>query len=306
VDAGAVDAGAVDAGAADPCAVPAGGPSAVPDGGQGAPAANPGAEPAGRRAGALVSARHDSDGARETVRATVRVVLVDDQPLIRSALRVLIADADDLAGVGEAGNGEEAVTLVRATAPDVVVMDIRMPGVDGIEATRSIAADDDLAGVRILVLTTFDDDEYVYGALRAGASGFVVKDMALDDILGAIRVVAGGEALIAPRVTRLLIEQFLTKPSPASKAPLGGGVTEREQEVLTLIGRGRSNSEIAAELHITIATVKAHVARLLTKLDARDRIQLVIIAYETGLVSADNTQGTGRAERAEPSERPER
>jgi len=194
--------------------------------------------------------------------------------------------------VGEAGNGEEAVTLVRATAPDVVVMDIRMPGVDGITATRRIVNGPNPP--RVLVLTTFDDDEYVYGALRAGASGFVVKDMALDDILGAIRVVAGGEALIAPRVTRLLIEQFLTKPSPASKAPLGGGVTEREQEVLTLIGRGRSNSEIAAELHITIATVKAHVARLLTKLDARDRIQLVIIAYETGLVS---TEGAGSPER---------
>ena len=219
----------------------------------------------------------------------VRVVLVDDQPLIRSALRVLIADADDLAVVGEAGNGEEAIELVRATAPDVVVMDIRMPEMDGITATRRIVDVPDPP--RVLVLTTFDDDEYVYGALRAGASGFVVKDMALDDILGAIRVVAGGEALIAPRVTRLLIEQFLTTPSPAPpRTSLGGGVTEREQEVLTLIGRGRSNTEIAAELHITVATVKAHVARLLTKLDARDRIQLVIIAYETGLVSTESTE----------------
>jgi len=220
-----------------------------------------------------------------TIAAAVRVVLVDDQPLIRSALRVLIADAEDLTVVGEAGNGEEAVELVGATRPDVVVMDIRMPGMDGITATRRIVDAPDPP--RVLVLTTFDDDEYVYGALRAGASGFVVKDMALDDILGAIRVIAGGEALIAPRVTRLLIEQFLTRPSPAPKGSLGGGVTEREQEVLTLIGRGRSNSEIAAELHITVATVKAHVARLLTKLDARDRIQLVIIAYESGLVSTD-------------------
>jgi len=220
-----------------------------------------------------------------TIAPAVRVVLVDDQPLIRSALRVLIADAEDLTVVGEAGNGEEAVELVGATRPDVVVMDIRMPGMDGITATRRIVGAPDPP--RVLVLTTFDDDEYVYGALRAGASGFVVKDMALDDILGAIRVIAGGEALIAPRVTRLLIEQFLTMPSPVPKASLGGGVTEREQEVLTLIGRGRSNSEIAAELHITIATVKAHVARLLTKLDARDRIQLVIIAYESGLVSTD-------------------
>jgi DNA-binding NarL/FixJ family response regulator len=224
--------------------------------------------------------------AAETDTAAVRVVLVDDQPLIRSALRVLIADAEDLAVVGEAGNGDEAVEVVRAARPDVVVMDIRMPGMDGIAATRRIVQAPEPP--RVLVLTTFDDDEYVYGALRAGASGFVVKDMALDDILGAIRVVAGGEALIAPRVTRLLIEQFLTTPSPAApKTSLAGGVTGREQEVLTLIGRGRSNGEIAAELHITIATVKAHVARLLTKLDARDRIQLVIIAYEAGLVSVD-------------------
>jgi len=237
----------------------------------------------GRAAGPATDRRANAaDGAAP---AAVRVALVDDQPLIRSALRVLIADAVDLTVVGEAGNGQEAIDLVRATRPDVVVMDIRMPGMDGITATRRIVDAPDPP--RVLVLTTFDDDEYVYGALRAGASGFVVKDMALDDILGAIRVIAGGEALIAPRVTRLLIEQFLTRPSPAPKASLAGGVTEREQEVLTLIGRGRSNSEIAAELHITVATVKAHVARLLTKLDARDRIQLVIIAYETGLVSPE-------------------
>jgi DNA-binding NarL/FixJ family response regulator len=235
----------------------------------------------GRAAGPATDRRANAaDGAAP---AAVRVALVDDQPLIRSALRVLIADAVDLTVVGEAGNGQEAIDLVRATRPDVVVMDIRMPGMDGITATRRIVDAPDPP--RVLVLTTFDDDEYVYGALRAGASGFVVKDMALDDILGAIRVIAGGEALIAPRVTRLLIEQFLTRPSPAPKASIAGGVTEREQEVLTLIGRGRSNSEIAAELHITVATVKAHVARLLTKLDARDRIQLVIIAYETGLAS---------------------
>ena len=237
----------------------------------------------GRAAGPATDRRANAaDGAAP---AAVRVALVDDQPLIRSALRVLIADAVDLTVVGEAGNGQEAIDLVRATRPDVVVMDIRMPGMDGITATRRIVDAPDPP--RVLMLTTFDDDEYVYGALRAGASGFVVKDMALDDILGAIRVIAGGEALIAPRVTRLLIEQFLTRPSPAPKASLAGGVTEREQEVLTLIGRGRSNSEIAAELHITVATVKAHVARLLTKLDARDRIQLVIIAYETGLVSPE-------------------
>jgi DNA-binding NarL/FixJ family response regulator len=215
----------------------------------------------------------------------VRVVLVDDQPLIRSALRVLIADADDLEVIGEAGSGGEAVDIVRQTRPDVVVMDIRMPGMDGIAATRRIVNGQDPP--RVLVLTTFDDDEYVYGALRAGASGFVVKDMALDDILGAIRVIAGGESLIAPRVTRLLIEQFLIEPKATPQRSLADGVTDREREVLTLIGRGRSNGEIAAELHITIATVKAHVARLLTKLDARDRVQLVIIAYETGLVATE-------------------
>ncbi|GAA2357254.1 response regulator transcription factor [Dactylosporangium salmoneum] len=218
-----------------------------------------------------------------TTAPAVRVLLVDDQPLIRSALRVLIADADDLEVVGEAGSGGDAVRLAGETRPDVVVMDIRMPGMDGIEATRRITAAPDPP--RVLVLTTFDDDEYVHGALRAGASGFVVKDMALDDILAAIRVVADGDALIAPRVTRLLIERFLAPVEPAARArrPLPA-VTDREREVLTLIGRGRSNGEIAADLHITVATVKAHVARLLTKLDARDRVQLVIIAYESGLV----------------------
>ncbi|UWZ34123.1 response regulator transcription factor [Dactylosporangium roseum] len=215
----------------------------------------------------------------------VRVLLVDDQPLIRSALRVLIAEADDLAVAGEAGSGEEAVRLAGEARPDVVVMDIRMPGMDGIEATRRITGRPD--SPRVLVLTTFDDDEYVYGALRAGASGFVVKDMALDDILAAIRIVAESEALIAPRVTRLLIEHFLAEPATAPKqARRLPAVTDREREVLTLIGRGRSNSEIAADLHITVATVKAHVARLLTKLGARDRVHLVIIAYEAALVSA--------------------
>ncbi|GAA0955551.1 response regulator [Virgisporangium aurantiacum] len=214
-----------------------------------------------------------------------RVLLVDDQPLIRSALRVLIADTDDLIVVGEAGTGAEAVDLVLRAAPDVVVMDIRMPGMDGIAATRRILDRPDPP--HVLILTTFDDDEYVYDALRAGASGFLVKDMALDDILAAVRVVAAGDALLAPKVTRLLIERFVAAPgsSPSSPSPrLAGSVTDREREVLTLIGRGRSNTEISGDLHITVATVKAHVARLLTKLDARDRVQLVIIAYETGLV----------------------
>jgi DNA-binding NarL/FixJ family response regulator len=214
---------------------------------------------------------------------TVRVVLADDQPLVRNGLRVLMADAPDIDVVGEAGTGAEAVQLVRDTEPDVAVMDIRMPGMDGIEATGLITA---AAGAtRVLILTTFDDDEYIYGALRAGASGFLVKDMALDDILGAIRVVAAGDALIAPSVTRRLIAEFAARPEPAPHPRPVGNITQREREVLTLVGRGMSNSEIAAHLYISVATAKAHVARLLTKLEARDRVQLVITAYEIGLVT---------------------
>jgi DNA-binding NarL/FixJ family response regulator len=214
---------------------------------------------------------------------TVRVVLADDQPLIRSGLRVLIADAPDLTVVGEAGTGAEAVRVVADVRPDVVVMDIRMPGMDGIEATRLITAAPEPP--HVLVLTTFDDDDYVYGALRAGASGFLVKDMALEDILAAIRVVAAGDALIAPSVTRRLIEQFTDRPPPAPPRREIEGITEREREVLTLVGRGMSNGEIAAQLYVSVATAKAHVARLFTKLGARDRVQLVIIAYEAGLVA---------------------
>ncbi|MFD7873487.1 response regulator [Streptomyces sp. NPDC059766] len=217
---------------------------------------------------------------------TVRVVLADDQPLVRSGLRVLMADHSDLEVVGEAGTGAEAVRLVGELNPDVVVMDIRMPGMDGIEATRLITTGP-AATTRVLVLTTFDEDDHVYGALRAGASGFVVKDMALDDILAAIRVVAAGDALIAPGVTRRLIADFVGRPVPVP-APCPRqveGITEREREVLTLVGRGRSNAEIAEDLYITVATAKSHVSRLLTKLSARDRVQLVITAYESGLVT---------------------
>ncbi|MEY9944230.1 response regulator [Kitasatospora sp. GAS1066B] len=223
---------------------------------------------------------------------TVRVLLVDDQPLVRAGLRVLAADTPDLVVVGEAGNGTEAVRLTREEQPDVVVMDIRMPGMDGIEATRIITGDG--GPVRVLMLTTFDDDDYVYAALRAGASGFLVKDMALEDILGGIRVVAAGDALIAPAVTRRLIEEFVSRPehrpAPPPRPQAVEGITERELEVLALVGRGRSNSEIAIELYISVATVKAHVARLLSKLAARDRVQLVITAYELGVVR------TGRPE----------
>ncbi|MGJ5755957.1 LuxR family two component transcriptional regulator [Streptomyces puniciscabiei] len=216
---------------------------------------------------------------------SVRIVLADDQQLVRSGLRVLMADHPDLEVVGEAATGEEAVQRVRETGPDVVVMDIRMPGMDGIEATRRITAGH--ASSRVLILTTFDEDDHVYGALRAGASGFAVKDMALDDILAAIRVVAAGDALIAPGVTRRLIADFAERrpPAPDHCTRLLEGITEREREVLTLVGRGRSNAEIAQDLFITVATAKSHVSRLLGKLGARDRVQLVITAYETGLVT---------------------
>lgn len=214
----------------------------------------------------------------------VRVLLADDQQLIRTALRMVMADIDDVEVVGEANNGTEAVRLTAELAPDVVVMDIRMPGMDGIEATRRITASASVT--RVVVLTTFDDDEYVYGALRAGASGFLVKDMALDDIIGAVRVVAAGDALIAPSVTRRLIHDFASsRPEPARVQRELTGITEREREVLTLVGSGLSNTEIAAELHISVATAKTYLTRLFTKLDARDRVQLVILAYEAGLVS---------------------
>ncbi|MFC8667170.1 response regulator [Streptomyces sp. NPDC057199] len=216
---------------------------------------------------------------------TVRVVLADDQPLVRAALRMVIGEATGMEVVGEAGTGAEAVALAGAERPDVVVMDIRMPGMDGIEATRLIA--EGSGGTQVIMLTTFDDDDYLYGALRAGAAGFLVKDMALDDILDAIRVVATGDGLLAPSVTRRLIREFAERPvsaAPAVRTALG--ITDREREVLTLIGNGLSNTEIAARLSISVATAKTYVTRLLAKLDARDRVRLVIIAYEAGLVTA--------------------
>ncbi|MBQ0985185.1 response regulator transcription factor [Streptomyces sp. F63] len=222
-----------------------------------------------------------------------RVLLTDDQPLVRHGLRVLITDRPGLEVAGEAANGEEAVRLAAQLAPDVVVMDIRMPGMDGIEATRRITAGSGTPP-KVLILTTFDDDEYVYGALRAGASGFLVKDMDMDQLIAAIEVVAAGDALIAPGVTRRLIAEFAARPgiSPPPPRPVAG-ITVREREVLILVGRGLSNGEIAARLHISMATAKAHVSRLLTKLDARDRVQLVILAYELGLVTPTWGQGRG-------------
>ena len=220
----------------------------------------------------------------------IRVLLADDQQLIRTALSMVIADLPDIEVVGEAADGAEAVALVAQLAPDVVVMDLRMPGMDGIKATRRITRGTGTGtgtqGTRIVVLTTFDDDDHVYGALRAGASGFLVKDMALDDILAAIRIVACGDALIAPSVTRRLIQDFAANSQRRVEQRELTAITDREREVLTLVGRGLSNTEIAAELCISVATAKTYITRLLAKLDARDRVQLVIIAYEAGLVSA--------------------
>jgi DNA-binding NarL/FixJ family response regulator len=214
---------------------------------------------------------------------TVRVVLADDQPLVRAALRMVITDAPDIEVVGEAGNGSEAVEAAERQRPDVVVMDIRMPGLDGIEATRRITQR--AGGTHVIVLTTFDDDDTVYGALRAGASGFLVKDMALDDILAAIRVVASGDGLIAPGVTRRLIRHFAAERPAAAPQREISGITDREREVLILIGSGLSNAEIAERLFISVATAKTYVTRLLAKLDARDRVHLVIIAYQAGMVT---------------------
>ncbi|MQY04538.1 response regulator [Actinomadura macrotermitis] len=217
---------------------------------------------------------------------SVRVLLVDDQPLLLVGLAILIGDTDDLEVAGEAHDGREAVRLVRELRPDVVVMDVRMPGMDGIEATRQATAEPDPP--KVLVLTTFDDDEYVYGALRAGASGFLLKSMALDALLDAIRVVAAGDALIAPSVTRRLIADFAgtsgpPAPGPAADPPLLAEITGREREVLALVGQGLSNTEIAERLVISAATAKTHVARLFAKLEARDRVHLAIIAFEAGL-----------------------
>jgi DNA-binding NarL/FixJ family response regulator len=216
---------------------------------------------------------------------TVRVLVADDQTLVRGSFRVLVDTAPDLLAVGEAGTGSEAVELARKEGPDVVLMDVRMPGMDGIEATRQIIGAPETPDVRVLILTTFDLDEYVYAALRAGASGFLLKDTPPADLLAAIRVVAAGDALLAPAITRRLIAEFANRPEPGVR-PIASlsDVTDREREVLTLIARGMSNAEIAERLHVSHATAKTHVSRLLMKLDARDRAQLVIVAYETGLV----------------------
>jgi DNA-binding NarL/FixJ family response regulator len=216
----------------------------------------------------------------------VRVVLADDQALVRAGFRVLLDTEDGFEVVGEAADGAAAVAAARASKPDVVVMDIRMPGVDGLAATREITSDPDLADVKVLVLTTFDLDEYVFEALRSGAAGFLLKDTEPVELLRALTVVAAGEALLAPTVTRRLISEFVARPEHRRPAPNTlGELTEREREVLVLVAGGMSNDEIAAHLVISPATARTHVSRVITKLHARDRAQLVVLAYESGLVT---------------------
>jgi DNA-binding NarL/FixJ family response regulator len=217
---------------------------------------------------------------------TISVLVVDDQALLRIAFSSLIDAEDDLEVVGEAADGRQAVELATRLSPDVVVMDVRMPVMDGIEATRQITADRGAGVPRVLILTTFDLDEYVFDALRAGASGFALKSRPLDELLTAIHTVAAGEALLAPSVTRRLIAHFTGRARLAARAPSGlEELTEREREVLSLVARGLSNAELAQTLHVSLPTAKTHVSRILTKLGARDRTQLVILAYESGLVT---------------------
>jgi DNA-binding NarL/FixJ family response regulator/class 3 adenylate cyclase len=217
----------------------------------------------------------------------IRVAIADDQPLVRAGFATMVSHTDDLDLVGEADNGADAVAIARRVRPDVFLMDIRMPGLDGLEATRRIIGDPTLTATRIVMLTTFDLDDYVYEALRAGASGFLLKDARPEDILAAVRVVAGGEALLAPSVTRRLVEEFLRQPATSTtRSSLAlAQLTPRETEVLAAVARGLSNTEIATTLFMSHATAKTHVSRLLTKLHARDRAQLVMIAYEAGVVA---------------------
>jgi DNA-binding NarL/FixJ family response regulator len=215
----------------------------------------------------------------------IRVAVVDDQALVRAGFVVLLESAPDLEVVGDAADGAQAYDLVVRTRPDVVLMDIRMPVMDGLEATRRILADERCRNVRILILTTFDADEYVYAALRAGASGFLLKDTPPADLLNGVRLVAAGDSLLSPGITRHLIEAFLERPKETTSPDAGLDVlTERERDVLALVAKGLSNAEIADRLYVSPATVKTHVARMLTKLQARDRAQLIVLAYESHLV----------------------
>jgi DNA-binding NarL/FixJ family response regulator len=216
---------------------------------------------------------------------TIRVVVVDDQALVRAGFRILVDSADDLEVVGEASDGVEAVSVVETTRPDVVLMDVRMPKMDGIEAMRQIFRSAGTHESRVLMVTTFDLDEYIFDALRFGASGFLLKDTPPEELLAAIRIVAQGESLLAPSVTRRLIAEFATRPAVLPSSGRLDLLTEREREVLTSIGNGSSNAEIADQLHMSVATAKTHVSRILAKLDARDRAQLVVIAFQTGIVT---------------------
>lgn len=219
---------------------------------------------------------------------TIRVVVADDQALVRAGFGVLVNSAHDLEVVGEASNGGEALAVVLATQPDVVMLDVRMPVMDGLEAARRISASTSGSATKILMLTTFDLDEYVFEALRAGASGFLLKDTPPEDLLNALRVIASGEALLAPSVTRRLIAEFASRPNTTSVASTDAleELTEREREVMIAVAQGLSNAEIAESLHMSVATVKTHVSRILTKTYTRDRTQLVVLAYQSGLVTA--------------------
>lgn len=221
--------------------------------------------------------------------STIRVLLADDQALLRATFRVLIDSTSDLNVIGEAADGDEAVERAHAERPDVVLMDIRMPGTDGLAATAAICADPDLAGTRVLILTTFENDEYVAQALRAGASGFLGKDVTTDVLLDGIRTVAAGDALLSPVATRALVTRFLAAPEPEARlvSPEGLSVlTDREREMMALAALGKSNAEIADELFLSPLTVRSHIQRAMTKLHVRDRAQLVVIAYQSGLVQA--------------------
>ena len=214
--------------------------------------------------------------------ALIRVVIVDDQSLVRAGFRMVLSSQQDMAVVGEAGDGAEALRLLAHTPADVVVMDIRMPVMDGVEATRRLCVTE--TGPRVLVLTTFDTDEDAFAALQAGASGFLLKNVPPEELLAAIRVVASGESVVAPRVTRRLLDRFAGQFAPPQADRRLAALTEREREVLLLVAQGMSNAEIAEKLYVAEATVKTHVGRILTKLDLRDRVQAVVLAYETGLV----------------------
>ncbi|HEX7611267.1 MAG TPA: response regulator transcription factor [Candidatus Limnocylindrales bacterium] len=217
---------------------------------------------------------------------STRILLVDDQPLLRTGFRMILSAEPDFAVVGEAGDGASAVEIARRLKPDVVLMDIRMPGMDGIQATRALAGPGVAEPMKVLILTTFGLDEYVVESLRAGASGFLLKDAPAEDLVEAIRIVAAGDALLAPSVTRRLLDRIASKLPPAHEnvIPALSELTEREMEVLKLVARGLSNAEIAEKLVVSETTVKTHVSRILGKLDLRDRVQVVILAYESGLI----------------------